>query len=131
MVIVDSSVWIDYLNRKLTPQTQWIQDTKRVEEIGLTTLVLAEILQGIRFDDRFRAAQQFLRSMPLFEGLPTHIAVRSASNFRSLRKMGITVRSTIDCLIATFCIEEDFRLLHNDSDYEPFELHLGLNVLHP
>lgn len=131
MVIVDSSVWIDYLNRRLTPHTRWLRATQGVEEIGLTTVVLAEVLQGIRFDNRFRAAEQFLRTMPVFESLARQIAVQSASNYRKLRVLGITVRSAVDCLIATFCIERDFTLLHNNNDFEPFERHLGLNVIHP
>jgi len=131
MVIVDSSVWIDYLNRSVSPQTRWLQAARGAEEIGLTTLVLAEVLQGIRFDGRFRAAEGFFRTMQVFELFAASIGVQSARNYRMLRGNGITVRSTIDCLMATFCIENGFKLLHNDSDFEPFERHLGLIVVHP
>ena len=131
MVIVDSSVWIDYLNSRLTPETRWLQTAQGAEEVGLTTLVLAEVLHGIRFDNRFRAAEQFFRTTRVFEALSIPVGVQSARNYRTLRGLGITVRSTIDCLIATFCIESGSKLLHSDSDFEPFERHLGLNVVHP
>ena len=131
MVIVDSSVWIDYLNRKPTPQTRWLHAAQGVEEVGLTTLVLAEVLQGIRFENRFRAAEQFIRTVQVFETLSLPICVQSARNYRTLRDLGVTVRSTIDCLIATFCIESGLKLLHSDNDFVPFERHLGLNVVYP
>lgn len=131
MIIVDSSVWVDFLNRKPSPHTRWLQANQRAEPIGLTTLVLAEVLQGIRFDDRFQTAEQFFRTFTIFEPLPVTIAVHAAANYRKLRAIGITIRNTVDCLIATFCIETNLRLLHNDRDFEPFEQHLGLNVLHP
>lgn len=131
MIIVDSSVWIDYLNRRLTPQTRWLQAAQSIEEIGIPTLVLAEVLQGIRFENRFRDVERFFRTMQVFELIALPIGVQSARNYRTLRGHGITVRSTIDCLIATFCIESGLRLLHSDSDFEPFELHLGLDVVHP
>ncbi|WP_058188886.1 type II toxin-antitoxin system VapC family toxin [Terracidiphilus gabretensis] len=131
MVIVDSSAWIDFLNQKLTPQTQWLRNTQGTVEIGLTTLVLAEVLHGIRFDGRFRVAERLFRTMTIFESPTIPIAIQSASNYRSLRALGITVRSTIDCLIATFCIEHSHQLLHNDRDFDAFETHLGLRVIHP
>jgi len=131
MVIVDSSVWIDFLNRKSTPQTRWLRAAQGVEEVGLTTLVLAEVLQGIRFENRFRAVEKFFRTTQIFEALAIPICVQSARNYRTLRGLGITVRSTVDCLIATFCIESGCKLLHNDNDFAPFERHLGLNVVHP
>jgi predicted nucleic acid-binding protein len=131
MIIVDSSVWIDFLNRRATPQTRWLQSTRGMKEIGLTTLVLAEVLHGIRFDSKLRAAEQFFRTMPVFESLAISLSIRSAGNYRALRALGVTVRSTIDCLIATFCIEEGHQLLHSDRDFDAFETHLGLQVLHP
>lgn len=131
MIIVDSSVWIDYLNRKLTPQTRWLQVNHGAERIGLTTLVLAEVLQGIRFESKFRAAARFFRTFDIVEPIPVTTAVQAASNFRKLRAQGIAIRNTVDCLIATFCIERNLKLLHNDRDFEAFERHLGLDVLHP
>lgn len=131
MVIVDSSVWIDFLNRKITPQTQWLRDARGIIEIGLTTLVLVEVLHGIRFDNKFRDTERLFHAMPVLESVTVATAVQSASNYRSLRALGITVRSTIDCLIATFCIEHGHQLLHNDRDFDAFETHLGLRAIHP
>ena len=130
MVIVDASVWIDFLNRKLTPETQWLLDPQGKEPIGLTSLTLAEVLQGIRFESSFRSAQKYFEAMPVFPTMSSALAIQSARNFRALRALGITVRSTVDCLVATFCIVEGHRLLHRDSDFEPFERNLGLKVLH-
>jgi predicted nucleic acid-binding protein len=131
MVIVDSSVWIDFLNKRVTPQTSWLRAPQSIGTIGLTSLVLTEVLQGIRVDGRFRNAEQFFRTLPFFDSLAQPLAVRAASNYRSLRRIGITVQSTIDCLVATFCIEGGYQLLHCDSDFDYFEQHLHLSVLHP
>jgi hypothetical protein len=131
MVIVDSSVWIDALNGKMTPQTIWLSSALDREQVGLNSLILCEVLQGIRFDRRFREAEQRLRTLPVFPSLTLELAVVAAQNSRTLRRGGITVRKTIDCLIATFCIEEGHQLLHHDSDFDPFERHLGLRVVHP
>ncbi|MGD0801962.1 MAG: PIN domain nuclease [Terracidiphilus sp.] len=131
MVIVDSSVWIDFLNQRVTPQTSWLRAPQNIGTIGLTSLVFMEVLQGVRFDSRFRIAEQFFRTMPVFESLTRSLAIHAASNYRTLRGMGITIQSTIDCLIATFCIESSYQLLHSDSDFDYFEQHLHLSVLHP
>ncbi len=131
MVIVDTSVWIDFLNRKSTPETLWLRDGRGGKAIGLTTLVLVEVLQGIRFERRFRQAGSHFRLLPVFDGVSRQIALQSAQNYRTLRALGITIRSTVDCLIATFCIESGHELLHCDSDYDSFERHLNLTVLHP
>jgi predicted nucleic acid-binding protein len=131
MVIVDSSVWIDYLNGKVTTQTIWLEDSLGQLEIGLTSLILCEVLQGIRYDLRFQGTRDELMSFTIFDGITTNLALASAENFRLLQRLGITVRKTIDCMIATFCIEEGHMLLHHDCDFEPFEKHLGLRVVHP
>jgi predicted nucleic acid-binding protein len=131
MIIVDSSVWIDFLNQKVTPQTSWLRAQQNIGAIGLTSLVLTEVLQGIRFDSRLRNAEQFFRTMPVFDSLSRPLAIQAAGNYRTLRNIGITIQSTIDCLIATFCIENSYQLLHSDSDFDYFEQHLHLSVLHP
>lgn len=131
MVIVDSSVWIDYLNGNLNNQTAWLEDAIGHQEIGLTSLILCEVLQGIRFDRQFREAQRQFMTLAVFEGLGHEVAVEAAKNFRFLQRRGFTVRKTIDCVIATFCIAEGHRLLHRDSDFDAFEMHLGLRVVHP
>jgi predicted nucleic acid-binding protein len=101
------------------------------EQVGLTSLILCEVLQGIRFDRRFRETEQHLRTFPVFAALTAELAVGSARNFRTLQRLGVTVRKTVDCIIATFCIEEGHQLLHQDSDFDHFEKHLGLRVVHP
>ena len=131
MVIVDSSVWIDAFNGKLTRQTIWLRLALEREQVGITSLILCEVLQGIRFDRCFRQTEQRLRNLPVFASLTPELAVEAARNFRTLRRRGITIRRTIDCIIATFCIEEGHQLLHHDSDFDQFEKHLGLRVIHP
>ena len=102
-----------------------------VRAIGLTNLILCEVLQGIRHERNLRAAIGLLTSLPVFDLQGYKIAIASAGNYRRLRDRGVTVRTTIDCLIATFCIQEGFELLHRDRDFDAFERHLGLNVIKP
>ncbi|MGA2050458.1 MAG: PIN domain nuclease [Terracidiphilus sp.] len=131
MVIVDSSVWIDYLNDKLSSHTTWLENAIGQREIGLTSLILCEVLQGIRHDRQFRETREQLLTLSVFEGLRADLSIAAAQNFRLLQRRGVTIRKTIDCIIATFCIAEGHQLLHHDSDFEPFEKHLGLRVIHP
>jgi predicted nucleic acid-binding protein len=128
MWIVDSSVWIDYFNGTTTPQTNTLDGALGQQDIGLGDIILCEVLQGYRNQKDFEAARQALLQFPIFVIGGIDIAVKSAENFRTLRRQGITVRKTVDCLIATFVIESGFSLLHNDHDFDPFETHLGLNV---
>ena len=131
MVIVDSSVWIDALRGTANPETVWLRDAIGKKEIGLMTLILCEVLQGVRSKVQFRGFQQDIQLLPIFETLSAPLAIESAQNFQRLRDRGITVRKTVDCLIATFCIEQGHQLLHRDRDFDVFETHLGLRVLHP
>jgi hypothetical protein len=128
-VIVDSSVLIDYLADRSTSQTDWLEQNFRRRRIGITTLILSEVLQGIRSDDQFAETLRMLEHLALFEAGSRDLAVRSASNYRALRRRGITIRNTIDCLTATFCIGEGYELLHNDRDFDPFQEHLFLEVV--
>lgn len=131
MTIVDSTVWIDYLRGTVNPETGWLDSELNRRRLGLTDIILCEVLQGIREDRLFT---QVLRSMSRFELFATggeELAVASARNYRSLRSRGHTVRKTIDCLIATFCLTAGHSLLHRDHDFELFEKHLGLRVVHP
>jgi hypothetical protein len=130
MVIVDSSVWIDALNGKNTLQTRWLRDALVQDGIGLTSVILSEVLRGIRFDQQFRRTRDWLLTLPVFESMPISLAVKAAENFRELQRRGITVRKTVDCFIATFCIQEGYELLHQDSDFSGFEKFLGLQVIH-
>jgi predicted nucleic acid-binding protein len=131
MVIVDSSVWIDYLNDQFNRQTNWLENAIGQIEIGLTSLILCEVLQGIRHDRQFRETRDQLATLPVFDGLGAVMAVEAAQNFRFLQRRGFTIRKSIDCMIATFCIASGHELLHRDKDFEPFEKHLGLRVVHP
>jgi predicted nucleic acid-binding protein len=131
MVIIDSSVLIDFLSGRTTVQTDWLRRQPDLERMGITTLILSEVLQGIRDDSVFADALAILGQFVIFETGSRELAVDSAGNYRVLRKCGLTIRSTIDCITATFCITEKHELLHNDRDFDAFEEHLNLLVLHP
>jgi predicted nucleic acid-binding protein len=131
MVIVDSSVLIDHLLNNRNPQTSWLRQYRDMQRLGITSLVFCEVLQGIRGEARFIRAQEELSQFEMFETGSRALALASARNYRALRGFGFTVRTTIDCMIATFCIEEGHMLLHNDRDFDAFEAHLGLQVLRP
>ena len=130
MVIVDSSVWIDAINKKDTFQTRWLGDAMEKGGIGLTTLILSEVLRGFRYDREFRQTRNLLLALPVFENLPIDLAIQAAENFHKLQRRGVSVRKTVDCFIATFCIQEGHELLHRDSDFNGFEDYLGLKVIH-
>ncbi|MFP5209002.1 MAG: PIN domain nuclease [Acidobacteriota bacterium] len=129
MVIVDSSVWIDYLNDTVNPQTAWLEDALGQRAIGITNLILCEVLQGVRHERRFQLAERLLLTLPVFDIAGTRVAISAARNYHTLQSRGITIRRTIDCLIATFCIMENCELLHRDRDFDPFEQHLRLKVV--
>jgi len=131
MVIVDTSVLIDYLGDYSTPQTEWLDRHSRSRRLGITNLVLTEVLHGIRDDGRFAATLSTLGQFTVFETGSRELAIQSALNYRVLRDLGVTIRSTVDCIVATFCIEEGHRLLHRDSDFDYFAQHLGLLVVDP
>jgi predicted nucleic acid-binding protein len=131
MVIVDSSVWIDFLYDIKDSRTDWLGAAIGKEDVALTSLILCEVLQGVRSAAQFRGFQHDLMQFPIFDTFDVQLGVASARNYRVLRSLGITVRTTIDCIIATFCIEHGHQLLHHDSDFDGFEAHLGLRVLHP
>jgi predicted nucleic acid-binding protein len=131
MVIVDTSAWIDLLGGTQNPETAWLEREIPRQPVGLTDLILCEVLQGVRDDAASRQVRSSLLKFEIFDCGGLTVAIASAENYRILRGRGITVRKTIDCLIATFCIEEGHSLLHRDRDFEPFEIHLGLRVVHP
>jgi predicted nucleic acid-binding protein len=131
MVIVDTTVWVDYLNGTTTPYTDWLDRELERQRLGLTDLILSEVLQGVPDE---REAAETSRELLKFEvftmgGVP--LAVAAARNYRALRARGRTVRRTIDGWIATFCLLNDHTLLHHDSDFGPFETFLGLRVIRP
>jgi len=130
MVIVDTTVWIDYLAGIANPQTSWLETEMDRQRVGLTDLILCEVLQGVRNEAVFSQFQQDLCVFHVFDTGGMDLAVAAAQNYRFLRGQGHTVRKTIDCLIATFCLREGHGLLHRDHDFDPFEKHLGLRVVH-
>jgi predicted nucleic acid-binding protein len=131
MVIVDTTVWVDYFNGIYNSETEWLDRSLGQEALGLTDLTFFEVLQSLRADRQFKAITQQLIGFSIFRAGGIELALEAASNFRELRKRGLTVRKTIDCWIATFCIREDHSLLHRDRDYDVFEQQLGLRVVHP
>jgi predicted nucleic acid-binding protein len=131
MLVVDTSVWIDYFNGVKNPQTDFLDTVLDNTPIIIGDLILAEVLQGFRYDPDFEKARRVLGKFMQESMIDPALAVQSARNYRFLRQKGITVRKTIDSLIATYCIENDHQLLHNDSDFDGYEKHLGLRVIHP
>jgi predicted nucleic acid-binding protein len=128
MIVVDTSVWIDYVNGVVTPQTNILDIELESRRVATGDLIIAEFLQGFREDKQFQEAKDLMESLEYYDFVGKEIAISAAQNFRNLRKKGITIRKTIDVLIATFCIEYGFELLHNDRDFDPMEEILGLRV---
>jgi len=126
LIFVDSSVWIDYFNGNETQETEKLDSILGSTPICIGDIVLTEVLQGFRNDKDFETAKELLSSLIIVNILDTSIALKSANNFRALRKNGVTVRKTIDVIIATFCIENDIPLLYSDRDFIPFHIHLNL-----
>jgi hypothetical protein len=129
MWLVDSSVWIDYFNGVPNTQTELLDRALGVEELAIGDLMLCEVLQGFRRQAEFDQARAALQSLPVYTLGGVQIALQSAEHYCYLRQRGITVRKTIDCLIATFAINRGFALLHNARDFDAFEQHLGLTVV--
>jgi predicted nucleic acid-binding protein len=130
MVIVDTTVWIDYLRGAENPETHWLDRELQQRRLGLTDLILCEVLQGIRDEGTFARVQTDLLKFHVFHAGGRDLAVAAAQNYRDLRRQGYTVRKTIDCLIATFCLHAERELLHRDHDFDCFEQALGLKVVH-
>ena len=126
MIVVDSSVWIDFLNGRNVPHVRRLQAILGTDEVILGDLMLCEVLQGLDSGRAAREVEVLLRRFDIVAMAGEAIAVAAARNFRSLRKRGVTVRKTIDLLIGTWCIENRRPLLHNDSDFRPMARYLGL-----
>jgi predicted nucleic acid-binding protein len=129
MILVDSSIWIDYFNGKKTPQTDWLDSALGTTPVIMGDLILTEVLQGFQNSREFKIAKDLLLGMPFMPMVGLDIAIQSAENYRSLRKRGVTVRKTIDVIIGTFCIHYQLPLLHDDRDFEPMVRFLGLKTL--
>ncbi|MGR8999618.1 MAG: type II toxin-antitoxin system VapC family toxin [Gammaproteobacteria bacterium] len=128
MIMVDSSVWIDYFSGNTTIASEKLDSLLGVRLICTGDLILTEVLQGFKNDSDFTTAKSLLCALPVHNMVGHEISLKSVDNFRLLRKKGITIRKTIDVLIATYCIENQLILLHSDKDFQPFQLYLGLQT---
>ena len=126
MILVDSSVWIDFFRGTVTPETERLDTLLGSELLVVGDLILAEVLQGFSSERDFNQARKLLTALDVVTLGGPEIAIQAARNFRTLRARGVTIRKTIDTLIATRCIESDYALLFSDRDFEPFVEHLGL-----
>ncbi len=127
MILVDSSVWIDYFTGISNAQTNTLDHILGVQSVAAGDLILTEVLQGFKYDKDYESAKMLFENVTIFEMLNRELAIESAENYRSLRRRGITVRKTADVIIATFCINQRIPLLFSDRDFNPFVEHLGLN----
>ncbi|WP_096085741.1 type II toxin-antitoxin system VapC family toxin [Agaribacterium haliotis] len=129
MILVDSSVWIDYFNGQKTNASEYLDAALGREYLLIGDLILTEVLQGFKSEKDFNTAKKLLTSLEVVELSNPHLAIKSAESFRALRKKGLTVRKTIDVVIATYCIENNVTLLQSDKDFIPFSERLGLKIL--
>ena len=129
MILVDSSVWIDYFNGTITRQTEKLDTLLGSEPEAIGDLIVTEVLQGFHADRDFNRARKQLTALTVVNLGGEDIAVQAARNLRFLRSRGITVRKTIDSIIATRCIEDGYELLQDDRDFDPFVKHLGLRAV--
>ncbi len=128
VILVDSSVWIDYFSGNGTREAEFLDETLGNRAVAIGDLILTEVLQGFRQDRDYKIARSLLEELTIFEllGRGREMAVKSAENFRKLRKKGVNIRKTTDVIIASFCIEHRLPLLFSDKDFRPFVEHLGL-----
>ncbi len=129
MILVDSSVWIDYFKGTITTQTEILDGLLGQQPLAIGDLILTEVLQGFDKERDFNEARKMLTSLMVVELGGREIAIQAAKNSRALCRLGVTPRKTIDTVIATRCIESGYDLLHSDRDFDPFTKHLGLRVV--
>jgi len=129
LILVDSSVWIDYFKGTTTPQTEKLDRLLGTQLLAIGDLILAEVLQGFNDEKSFNEAKKLLTLFDVVDLGGENVAIQAARNFRALRLQGVTIRKTIDTIIATWCIASDYELLHQDRDFEPFAKHLGLRCV--
>ena len=129
MILVDSSVWIDFFRNKPTALAVWLDRNLGVEGLVVGDLILAEVLQGFNNDRGFNEVRKLLGQLEQVEVAGVDVAVEAARNYRKLRRLGVSVRGTVDVLIATRCLASGLRLLHNDRDFDALEKHLALRVV--
>lgn len=131
MILVDTSVWAGYFNGQVTQETDFLDALLGTEPVAIGDLILTEVLQGFRSDASYKAAKELLASLTTYDLLGAALAIKTADNYRALRRRGITVRKTVDAIIATFCIVRRTPLLYSDRDFDPFVKHLGLKPALP
>lgn len=131
MIIVDTSVWVDFLRGSVTRQTDWLDSALGSHRLALLDIILCEVLQGIEEPRQTAQVKRDLLALPVLATGGSDLAIAAADNYQILRRKGFTVRKTIDCWIATFCLREDLSLLHSDRDFNAFESQLGLRVVSP
>jgi hypothetical protein len=129
LILVDSSVWIDYFRGTINLETGELDRLLGDELLAIGDLILTEVLQGFDNEREFHDVRRMLSSLTVVELGGREIAIQAAKNFRALRRLGVTPRKTIDTVIATRCIEDGYELLHKDRDFDPFVKHLGLRVV--
>ncbi|HSW06484.1 type II toxin-antitoxin system VapC family toxin [Aquabacterium sp.] len=129
MILVDSSVWIDYFRGRPTAQTELLEGLLDSQELGIGDLNFIEVLQGCKFDKEFNEVRRLLGRLELIVLGGEDVVIAAAKNYRKLRQLGVTVRGTVDVVLATRCIVGGHRLLHSDRDFDPFEKHLGLQCV--
>ncbi len=128
MIVADTSVWIDYVKGIIAPHTDLLDFELLNNQIITGDIIITEFLQGFKIDTAFIKAKELMESLVYYDFIGHKNAYKAADYYRKLRKQGITIRKTIDIFIATFCIENDFQLLHNDRDFDPMEEIIGLRV---
>jgi len=128
MIVADTSAWIDYVRGIRAPHTDLLDYELQHNRIVTGDIIIVEFLQGLKKEKDLRIAKQLMESLEYYDFVGKDIAFIAAENFRKLRRNGITVRKTIDVIIATFCILHGFALIHNDRDFDPMELYLGLKA---
>lgn len=129
MILVDSSVWVDYFRGRTTAQTQLLDSLLDLQELAIGDLNFIEVLQGCRVEKEFKEVHRLLSRLDQIKLGGEDIVVPAAKNYRRLRSLGVTVRGTIDVILATRCIVSGHRLLHSDRDFDAFEKHLGLKCV--
>jgi predicted nucleic acid-binding protein len=126
VILVDSSVWIDYFNGNDSAEADFLDRSLGNRAVAIGDLILTEVLQGFRHEKDYKIARNLLEELTVFGLLGKDMAIKSANHFRKLRKKGITIRKTADVIIASYCIENKIPLLFSDKDFQPFVEHLGL-----
>jgi hypothetical protein len=131
MIVVDSSIWIDHFRNELTPAVRWLRTTSNASQIIVGDVVMLEVLRGARNDPHAATIREALGKFRQVAMLTPERSARAAANYRALRSLGVTTRSAMDIIIATYCIDSGHQLLHGDRDFGGYEQHLNLRVFRP